>query len=978
MTLTSTSENSTKTKPKQVPGKLPFPVVGIGASAGGLEALEEFFQAIPVDSGVAFIVVTHLDPNHVSLLPDLLARKTAIRVEIAQDGTRIQANSAYVIPPKKEMAIFNGTLQLLDIAESRQHKLLIDSFLHSLAQDQGDMAISIILSGTGTDGTLGIRAIKGEAGMTMAQDIVSAKYDGMPKSAIATGLIDFVLPPAQMPEQLIKYIRHQHCTKHKAPFISQEEIETSMQKIFMLLRTATNHDFSLYKKNTICRRIERRMHVQQIDKLDDYVRFLQDSTNEVTILFKELLIGVTSFFRDPEAFELLKNIYLPELLKKKPDNYQIRIWVPGCSTGEEAYSIAILIAECMQNIGRRFDVQIFGTDLDENAIDTARIGCYPESISSDVSPERLKSSFIKKDDIYQIKKSLREMIIFAPQNIIKDPPFTKLDMLCCRNLLIYFGPELQKKLIPMFHYSLKKDGILFTGSSETIGQAQDLFNPLDKKWKIFERVSANLSAQSVMEFPTSRIIAPSPMKKMQNIRKLQSDTNASKLLKTLLAQSDMPACVIIDDTATILYVHGHTGPFLELAEGEANYNLLAMAKPGLKSALSNAIRTAEIDGTEHKVKDISLDDDDEENEKVNLIVRPLPDAEINHRRLLLVIFEKIFTAVAHGTVTTSRLAKQKKTRDIKRLEKKLQFTRETLQTTIEELETSNEELKSTNEELQSTNEELQSTNEELETSKEELQSLNEESVTVNVELQSRIDELVAAHDDIKNFLEATEIATVFLDIDFNIRRFTSKVTEIFPLTTTDVGRPIRHFASNLENVDLQLYAEKVLEDLEKRSVEVNDNDGKIFLMKVRPYRTMNNVIDGVIITFEDITELRVLLESAKRLATVVEDSNDAITLQDLEGNIIAWNKGAERLYGFSESEALKMNIKDITSNEKQIDIKSLTNSTKEDNVESLVTERINKSGETVQVWLTITKILDDMGNPKYIATTERDMSKINM
>ena len=490
---------STKEPPAALLRRPGFPIVGIGASAGGLEAFETFFKAMPSDSGMAFVVVAHLDPTHVSILPELIQKRTEMSVVQVADGTRIKPNTVYVIPPNKALEVLNGVLQLLEPSRPRGVSLPIDSFFRSLAQDQGPNAVAIILSGTGTDGTLGLRAIKGETGMVMVQDEESAKYDGMPRSAIGTGLADFVLPVDKMPEQLIKYARHALLAPSpKIPGATEGELPDVLQKIYVLLRSRTGHDFSLYKRNTILRRVERRMSVHQIDDVSDYVRYLQESEHEANILFKELLIGVTSFFRDPEAFDVLKDGVLHQLLGGRPEGHTFRAWVPGCSSGEEAYSLAIILHESMERLKRHFSVQIFGTDLDADAIDVARAGRYPASIADDVGERRLKRYFTEEDDgQYRIAKAIREMLVFAPQNVIKDPPFTKLDLLSCRNLLIYLGGELQKKLLPLFHYSLRPDGVLFLGTSETIGQAADLFSLIDRKWKIFRcKSSASVFASS--------------------------------------------------------------------------------------------------------------------------------------------------------------------------------------------------------------------------------------------------------------------------------------------------------------------------------------------------------------------------------------------------------------------------------------------------------------------------------------------------
>ena len=973
----ATGESSKKKVKKHaaVTEKKLFPIVGIGASAGGLEAFESFFKEMPSDSGMAFVLISHLDPSHASILPELIQKKTTMSVKQVTDNMKVKPNQVYIIPPNREMAILNGTLQLLEMTRPRGINLPIDTFFRSLAKDQASNAICVILSGTGTDGTLGLRAIKGEAGMVMAQDLDSAKYNGMPGSAVATGLVDYVLPPAMMPNQLLNYTRH---TIQKLPVesvVADDTTGNALQKIFVLLRGQTDHDFSLYKKNTICRRIERQMHVHQIDNINDYVRYLQKSDRAITTLFKELLIGVTNFFRDPEAFEILKNIYLPALLENKADDYLIRVWVPGCSSGEEVYSIAIIFQECMEAIGRHFNIQIFGTDIDQAAIDVARVGRFPQSISADVNPERLKKYFNRDDNHCQIKKSIREMVIFAPQNVIKDPPFTKLDLLCCRNLLIYFGPELQKKLLPVFHYSLKPDALLFLGTSETIGQATDLFAIQEKKWKIFKRKTSEMAGPSILHFPTlpprsekQRKENPPMLKRIRGIDTLQ-------LVKTILAQSDLPPCVIIDNQANIVYIHGRVGRFLEPPEGEISINILEMARSGLRAGLSRAIRKIVHDNQETVTEKLQVKDNGGYTE-VNLTVRPILDLHTGLDGLLMVIFEESPPSEKKMLDNSVQQSRKKKSNDLIKIEEELKYTKENLQSTIEELETSNEELKSTNEELQSTNEELQSTNEELETSKEELQSLNEESSTVNAELQHRIDELSNANDDMKNVLDSTEIATIFLDIDLGVRRFTPKVTELIPLVVTDIGRPISHFSSRLKEVDLTRYAQKVLDDLALQEIVVNSDHDRSYQMRIRPYRTVNNVIDGVVVTFVDITNLNQLYQKEKRLSAVVKDSNDAVILHDFKGKIIAWNKGAEKVYSYSETEALTMNIMDIVPPERKDEIKALIARMKEEEVESCVTERMCKDGEIISVWLTLTRLQDEEGRLSFVATTERDLSKL--
>lgn len=972
------AKKATASENKSPPLTTVFPIVAIGASAGGLEAFEIFFEQMQTNSGMAFVLIAHLDPTHSSILPELIQKKTKMKVTQVTDNLKVQKNHVYIIPPNKELSILNGYLQLLELRRPRGLNLPIDSFFRSLAKDQGSNAICIILSGTGTDGTLGLRAVKGEAGMSMVQTVESAQYSGMPQSAIATGLADFVLPVEKIPEQLLKYASYSAIGSPYSAYDNDEKVKISLNKIFVLLRSATAHDFSLYKTNTICRRIERRMHVHQLDEIADYVRYLQDSERETTILFKELLIGVTSFFRDPEAYAQLQNSFVPKLFEGKPDDSQLRVWVPGCSSGEEVYSIAMLLQECMATRGRHFNIQIFGTDIDEEAINTARAGIYPDSISADVSPQRLKKFFTKEENHYQIKKIIREMVIFAPQNIIKDPPFTKLDMLCCRNLLIYFGQELQNKLLPIFQYSLKQEGILFLGSSESLGHATDLFIPLDKKWKIFKRSRSGSSPRPVLDFPA-------PLPKVEVVEKKEThlfsrvdNVNTMKLMRSILAQSDIPACAVIDDNANIIYIHGRTGKYLEPAEGEASVNILDMARPGLKAGLTNAINKMSTMRSDIVVKGIQIKDNGNTLD-IDLTIRPLPDFQTGCRGMMMVIFEPLFTE-NKAVNKTSTPNQTEKSAGIKRLEDELLYTKENLQTTIEELETSNEELKSTNEELQSTNEELQSTNEELETSKEELQSLNEESSTVNAELQSRIEELVKANDDIKNLLDGTDIATIFLDVDLAVRRFTPSGKELFPLTTTDIGRPINHFASNLIDIDLHHFSRQVLDDLNLYESEVRDNDGNTYRMRIRPYRTTNNVIDGVVITFEDITKIKSIESQLISVSSSFEDKvlimskifmdgADPIIIEDLKGNITDVNEEAVHAYGWNRTELLgKKALSLIPTNEQDQFTKLLTKCRQGKAVRNIVGCRLHKSGEIIPVILTFSLLAGKNGDTVAIAT----------
>ncbi|MCL5743014.1 MAG: hypothetical protein M1541_03660, partial [Acidobacteria bacterium] len=762
------AEPAASTKPAEARQERGFPIVGIGASAGGLEALEELFAHMPSDSGAAFVVITHQHPGHTSLLPELLGKKTSLPVIEATDEMKVRPNHVYVCPPGGQLDILNGKLQFMNADMTERPHLPIDHFFRSLAQDQKEKAIGIILSGTGTDGTLGLKAIKGESGMAMVQQVESAKYSGMPSSAAATGLADYVLPTSAMSARLVAYARGAYLA---APAAETPEVQAEpMQKVFVLLRSRTGHDFSNYKATTIHRRIERRMNVHEIKEPDRYVRYLQENPHEIDILFKELLINVTSFYRDPEAFDALARSALPDLLKSRPDNYLVRAWVPGCATGEEVYSLAILLREYLEEVKRPMEVQVFGTDLDHEAIEAARNGQYPDGIALDVSPRRLERYFTREDSGYRVRKDIREMAIFAVQNVIKDPPFTKLDLIACRNLLIYLNAELQKKLMPIFHYALKPGGLLLLGTSETIGGLTDLFEPVDRKWKIFRRKESPLTLRTVVEFPVEPAKPPAGGR-LVAVPRPAREGNIAGLVERLLLTRFSPASVVVNERGDVVFIHGRTGAYLEPPTGRPRLNIHEMAREGLQLELASALRqaarqTGEVTRPAVRVRT--------NGDFVHITLDVSRIAEPEALRGLFLVTFRPCPAPEAGVEPRTRAARERETSRVTKLERELQYTKESLQTTVEELETSNEELKSTNEELQSTNEELQSTNEELETSKEEMQSLNEELTMVNAELHARVEELSRANDDMQNLLNSIEIATIFLDRDLNIKRYTEQ------------------------------------------------------------------------------------------------------------------------------------------------------------------------------------------------------------
>ena len=886
-----------------------LPVVGIGASAGGLKAFEHFFAHMPSESGMAFVLVPHLDPGHASMLPDLLKKYTRMSVVQAEDGMKVRSNSVHVIPPNTEMVIMHGTLLLNRPKEPRGLRLPIDTFLRSLAVDQKEKAICVILSGNGTDGTLGLRAIKAELGMAMAQDPASAEYESMPRSAIETGMVDYILAPEKMGEQLVAYYKHQVSRGVMAATGIVGKLPESLQKIFQLLRVRTGHDFSFYKRNTICRRIERRMGVHQIEHMADYISYLERNPQEVAVLFKELLIGVTNFFRDPHAFEALSECLLSEVLADKPKDYFLRVWVPGCSTGEEVYSIAMILRERMDELKKTFKVQIFGTDIDPDGIDAARAGLYPASIVADVTPDRLKRYFVTEGGAYRIKKEIREMAVFAIQDVLKDPPFTKLDLVSCRNLLIYLDAELQKKLLPLFHYALRPDGILFLGSSESIGGFTDLFSVVDKKWKLYRRRTSVAAAEALVQFPTGpvRLEAAKPVS-APLVRPLR-ESAILEIAHKFLVENYAPPCVFADDRGQVIFTHGRTGKYLELAPGHANLNVVEMAREGIRHELAASIRKAvsqkrqvTLGGLQAKTNGGS--------QEITLTVKPVRGAE-GLGNLLMIVFEDM--APKHARVEKLKAKyPPRAAQRISQLEQDLKYNQEHLQTTIEELETSNEELKSSNEELQSTNEELQSTNEELETSKEELQSLNEELITVNAELQGKIEELSRATDDMKNLLDSTKIATIFLDNQLCIKRFTSEATNIINLIPSDVGRPVSDIVSHLEEDTLSRDAQQVIDSLAAKEQPVRTKSGHWYLSRIIPYRTLDNVIDGVVITFTDITEEKVAessISEARNMAEgIVETVREPLLALNEKLEVIAANSAFYGAFKETPAKTIQMSI----------------------------------------------------------------------
>ena len=852
------------------PPERPFAIVAIGASAGGLEALEQFLGQVPADGGMAFVVIQHLDPDHKGMMPELLQRATAMPVAQAKNRMKVEPGCVYVIPPKWDLSILHDCLYLLEPVAARGLRLPIDAFFRSLADDRQENAVCVILSGMGSDGTLGLRAIKERGGLVAVQDPATAKFSGMPQSAIDTGLVDLVAAATELPRRIVDTLRH---VPRGIPGAAAQAAETPAQKsafdkICILLRERTGNDFSLYKKSTVYRRVERRMGLHQIERIAHYVHYLRENPQELDLLFKELLIGVTSFFRDPAAWEALQARVLPELLAACPAGATLRAWVAGCSTGEEAYSLAMAFREVQQKLkpAGRHSLQIFATDLDPDAIVRARRASYPANIVADVSAERIRRFFVEEGEGYRVGKEIRETVVFATQNAVMDPPFTNLDILTCRNLLIYLGPELQKRLLPLFHYSLKPGGVLMLGSAESIGNNTELFDPLEATARLFQRRANSLRVVD-LEFPSRQ--APGRSDAARSVVPEAGSDNLQSLADHLLLQQFSPAAVLLTAAGDVLYTSGRVGKYLEPAAGKANWNIHVMAREGLRHELSLALPRALRSGEPGRSANLRVGTNGG-SQIVDVTVQAIAEPAAL-RGMLMVVLRDVEAPPLEQLAADGKTPRR--SLRVRELEQALDQARQEVQALHEEMQTTQEELKSSNEEMQSTNEELQSTNEELTTSKEEMQSLNEELQTVNLELQSRVDDLSLASNDMENLLNSTDMATVFLDSALHLRRFTRQATRIFRLIAGDVGRPLSDIVSDLGYPGLAADAGDVLRTLAFVEREVATADGRWFQVKFMPYRTMENVIDGVVITFNDISraknleaELRVLAGKSRGAA----------------------------------------------------------------------------------------------------------------
>ena len=860
-------EPSNREKPSRKPNSSPavltgtsFPIVAIGASAGGLEAVSSLLRALPPEPGLALVFIPHLDPTHESAMVELLSRTTRLPVHQAADGMQVMCNAVYVLPPNSDMTISDGVLHLVRRDAIRRQHMPIDSFFSSLAEDRGSNAIGVILSGNANDGTLGLSAIKNKGGVTLAQDLQTAKYDGMPNSAVAAGVVDYVLSPERIAQELVRIKRQPPSDEHPAnAFDGKDRL---MREVFRLLKAVSKVDFVDYKVATIQRRILRRMNINRITELGEYVNLLQRNPEEVEALYRDVLINVTGFFRNPEVFESLREVVYPKLLLERNSSEPLRVWVPGCSTGEETYSHAISLVEMLSELRLEVPIQIFGTDLSESAIQRARTGFYKESITSELSEVRLRRFFHKVPDRIQISKSIRDMCVFARQNVFSDPPFSRMDLISCRNVLIYLSPILQKKVIPIFHYALKERGFLLVGNTEgLLGSGSEIFDLVDRRAKIYQKkpVPSPVTFGLVVSPTTLAEAGPEKLNrgpKEEGPAKTPADVQreADRLLLTRY----VPSAVVVNDDLEILQSRGRTSRYLELPTGKASLNLLKMARPGLLYELRSLIEQARKTSIPISKDQVALEEGDR-TIALRLEIIPFRTPAREHRHFLVLFEEKNQTETAPEAPAThrqpSKAVSDAKDMQIAQLKQELASTKEYLQSIIESQEATNEELQSANEEIQSGNEELQSTNEELQTSKEELESANEELNTVNEEIQHRNQQLAQLSNDLINLLNSATIPMVMLGEDLHIRRYTPEAERVFGFSSHDMGKALTHLHLNLDLPALERWMLDVMRDMSMRTEQVRARDGRSYKLRITPYRTLENKIDGVVVALLDISDL---------------------------------------------------------------------------------------------------------------------------
>ena len=954
---------------KKVTTSQDFRIVAIGASAGGLEALKEFFNNVPPDCGHSFVIIQHLSPDYKSLMAELLAKNTILPIYEIKNNMTVEKGCIYLIPPKKNMTILNGKLRLVNKPKGQDLNLPIDIFFRSLAQEYREKSICIILSGTGSDGTSGARAVKEVGGMVMVQEPGQAKFDGMPRSALNTGLVDYTLPVEQLPAELIHFIEHPNVIGSTESQMAEDE--TTINRILHQIRNVTQLDFHHYKRPTLVRRIARRISVNKLHNQKEYLDFLFENSSEVHILAREFLIGVTKFFRDSQPWETLAADLIPERIREKDNGQVFKVWCVGSSTGEEAYSMAILISEELERQGKRLDVKIFATDLSNNHLDIGSKGIYPESIIADVSQERLKKYFMRQGDEYQVVESLRRMVIFSQHNILRDPPFNKMDIAVCRNLLIYMQPQAQKKIIGLLHYSLNLNGILFLGSSETLGDYKSVMQEVHRKGKLFKNVKPArslgmepLNYPDIQKLPSTK----SPAKLKANIEGKMAD-----IMNETVAEELGMAAVYIDEGYNILHAVGEFKKFIELPKKGFSTNLLDMLPSGVSITLGTAVRKALKSKERVLCKSMRLNKPDEAM-VVDLLVNPF---EINTRThaigcLLLLMPQKDHEGQAKVVKDLGGLKGER----ISELEDELKQAREDLNLVVQEVETSNEELQATNEELLAANEELQSTNEEL-------QSVNEELHTVNSELQQKIEDLASLNSDMDNLLKSTEIGTIFLDREMRIRKFTPAVSEHFNLRDTDIGRPIQHFASSF-GTDKSTFErlQGVLDTGVASQRELQSENGDWFLKRITPYYDGKNSIDGVVLSFVDINDIKkseaLIRKSEHEFRALYDNAPDMFASFDPKGQLINCNERFIQNLGYSDkTEVIGMHLSELYM-EKDVELAAERHANFKETGKMVNVERElkRKDDSCITVAVNAEMLYDNNGREMYSLCSLRDISDI--